>query len=707
MLKENIENRIIHLLSKCEFRFKKLSHYFGCKSRIDKLYLENILEKMQIQGLIYFNEGIYQLFPKKFLITTIEEMNHKKEGHTACFKNAKNVLIPIKEQNLNGAMVGDIVVLDEKNRMVQKILKRKINHIHCEVILEDSIKKLKPLRVLGSDYLNVRIAHRDMKKLIPGEIILVELTVDKYDSYYEGNMIDFVGHKDDPDIALNIIASNHGFLLNHSKEALEEAYKIPTKVEEKDRIGRLDLRQEEIFTIDGIYTKDMDDAVGLKELSNGNYELSVSIADVNHYIKPSSHLWNEAKERSTSLYMVNSVIPMFPHILSNGICSLNESEDRLALTCFITLNNEGKILEYKVLPTVINSKKKMNYRDVQQVIDGNVVNGYEPFVKTLQNMYKLSRILKEKRNAIPFDSKDISYTFDENKNIIDINKQKNNDAMNIIEEFMILANVCMANYSTFLSMATPYRIHEVPDAYKVDELFNQLKLAKYDVNDCIAQNLYETLNNILRKYQNSLDYPYISNLILKTMKRAKYSNYNEGHYALKENYYAHFTSPIRRFPDLLLHYQIHTVLDKTYPDNTIGEKEMEELCSHASFMEQAADQAEKEADEYTVLRYMKSHPEKIYRGYIDKLEENYISIVISTGIKGRISYQNLSNELTIDQEKGAIYFHKNVYLKTGNVCLFQVKNIDLSRNEVELQLEKNLSVREYDKDFSRILKKAD
>ena len=303
-----------------------------------------------------------------------------------------------------------------------------------------------------------------MKKLIPGEIILVELTVDKYDSYYEGNMIDLVGHKDDPDIALNIIASNHGFLLNHSKEALEEAYNMPTKVEEKERIGRLDLRQEEIFTIDGIYTKDMDDAVGLKELSNGNYELSVSIADVNHYIKSGSHLWNEAKERSTSLYMINSVIPMFPHILSNGICSLNESEDRLALTCFITLNNEGKILEYKVLPTVINSKKKMNYRDVQQVIDGNVVNGYEPFVKTLQNMYKLSRILKEKRNAIPFDSKDISYTFDESKNIIDINKQKNNDAMNIIEEFMILANVCMANYSTFLSMATPYRIHEVPDA---------------------------------------------------------------------------------------------------------------------------------------------------------------------------------------------------------------------------------------------------
>ena len=243
--------------------------------------------------------------------------------------------------------------------------------------------------------------------------------------------------------------------------------------------------------------------------------------------------------------------------------------------------------------------------------------------------------------------------------------------------------------------------------HKVDELFNQLKLANYDVNDCIAQNLYDTLNNILRKYQNSLDYPYISNLILKTMKRAKYSNYNEGHYALKENYYAHFTSPIRRFPDLLLHYQIHTVLDKTYPDNTIGEKEMEELCSHASFMEQAADQAEKEADEYTVLRYMKAHPEKIYRGYVDKLEENYISIVISTGIKGKISYQNLSNELTIDQEKGVIYFHKNIYLKTGNVCLFRVKNIDLSRNEMEVQLEKNLSVREYDKDFSRILKKAD
>ena len=212
--------------------------------------------------------------------------------------------------------------------------------------------------------------------------------------------------------------------------------------------------------------------------------------------------------------------------------------------------------------------------------------------------------------------------------------------------------------------------------------------------------------DILRKYQNSLDYPYISNLILKSMKRAKYSSYNEGHYALKEGYYAHFTSPIRRFPDLLLHYQIHTVLDKTYPDKTIDDTKMEELCYHASFMEQAADLAEKEADEYTILRYMKNHPEKIYRGYIVGLENDYVDIVISSGIKGRISYQNLSNELTINREKGVIYFHKNIYLKLGNVCLFKAKDIDLSRNEVELELEKNLSIREYEKDFSRILKKA-
>lgn len=706
MLKENIENRIINLLGKYEFRFKKLSNFLGCKSKNDKLYLENVLQKMQLQGLIYYNEGIYQLFPKKFVITTIEEMNHKKEGHTACFQNAKNVLVPIKEQDLNGAMLGDVVVLDKKNRIVKRILKRKIKQIHCEVVLEDGVKQLKALRFLGSSYLKVRISHRDMKKLIPGSIILVELTLDKYDSYYEGNMVDFVGHKDDPDIALNIIASNHGFFLNHSKEALDEAYKMPTKVEEEDRVGRVDLRDEQIFTIDGIYTKDMDDAVGLKELSNGNYELTVSIADVNYYVKPGSHLWQEAAERSTSLYMVNSVVPMFPHLLSNGICSLNEGKDRLALTCFIILNKEGKVLEYKVLPTVINSKKKMSYRDVEQIINGKMVEGYEPFAKTLQKMYELSLILKRKRNAILFDSKDISYTFDENKNIIDIDKQKNNEAMNIIEEFMILANVCMAKYSTYLAMATPYRIHEAPDEYKIDKLFEQLKLGKYDIQDSITQNLYDTLNNILRKYQNSLDYPYISNLILKSMKRAKYSSYNEGHYALKEGYYAHFTSPIRRFPDLLLHYQIHTVLDKTYPDKTIDDTKMEELCYHASFMEQAADLAEKEADEYTILRYMKNHPEKIYRGYIVGLENDYVDIVISSGIKGRISYQNLSNELTINQEKGVIYFHKNIYLKLGNVCLFKAKDIDLSRNEVELELEKNLSIREYEKDFSRILKKA-
>lgn len=705
MEKKNIDGKIIKVLSHCQLRIKKLNNYFGCYSKNDKLYLENVLMKMQLEGLIYNDDGVYKLFPKHYKVVSLEQMMYKKIEKKACFKNDKNVLIPIESKNLNGAMVGDIVVLDEKRRQVKKILKRKISNIHCEVILEDGLKKLKPLRILGDDHLQVRISYKDMKHLVVGDIVLVSLTNEKYDSFYEANMIEKIGHKDDPDLALNIIASNHGFKLSHSKEALTEAKELPTKVTPSDLVGRVDLRKEEIFTIDGIYTKDMDDAVGLKKLSNGDYELTVSIADVSHYIKPGSALWTEAAARSTSLYMVNSVIPMFPHILSNGICSLNEKEDRLALTCFIKLNSKGKILNYHVLPTVINSKKKMNYTDVEKVLNSEKVTGYEDYENTLKTMYELSKILKEKRDALPFLSGDISYTFDENKKIIDFNRQKNNEAMGIIEEFMILANVCMAKYSTFLGMSTPYRIHEKPDEYKIDELFETLAKSGYPISDCKSQSLYLTLHMILDKYKDSLDYNYISSLILKSMKRAKYSSYNEGHYALKEPYYAHFTSPIRRFPDLLLHYQIHTVLENQYPVKCIKEGQMEELCAHASFMEQSADAAEKEADEYTLLKYMQRHPERLYQGYIKELGDNYIHVLTNEGIKGRIPYHCLPDNLIISQEKGVIYFHKEPYLKVGHVCLFKLLNVDWSSNEVTFDIEKNLSIRTFNKDYSRVLKR--
>ncbi len=705
MIKENIEERVIKLLSQTDLRIKKINNYFGCYHKEDKLYLQNVLMKLQLQGRIYNDEGVFKIFPSQYKVVTLEQMNYKKVYRLACFKSAKNVPIPIKDENLNGALIGDIVVLDEKKRTVKKILKRKISKVHCEVIMEDGIKKLKPLRISGDEYINIRISYQDMKRLVPGDVILVDLSTNTYDDYFEADMIEKIGHKDDPDLALSIIASNHGFFLHHSKNAQEEVSKLPTKVTEEDRKNRIDLRGEEIFTIDGDHTKDMDDAIGLKKLADGNYFLTVSIADVSHYVKPGSYLWQEAQARSTSLYMVNTVIPMFPHLLSNGICSLNEKEDRLTLTCFIKLDKEGKVLEYRVAPTVIHSKKKMTYSAVTKVLNDEKVEGYEPFKETLHNMAELAHILKENRGALPFLSGDISYTLDDDKNIINFSREKNNEAMGIIEEFMVLANVCMAKYSCFLGLATPYRIHEAPDEFKIDELFEALTMSGYDISNCKGPNLYVTLRNILQKYQNTLDFDYVSNLILKAMKRAKYSSYNEGHYALKESYYAHFTSPIRRFPDLLLHYQIHSVLDDNYL-KAIKETKMEELCNHASFMEQASDAAEKEADEYTILNYMAHHPEKIYRGYIEEVGEDYIHVVTNTGIKGKIFYSSLPEKLTILKEKGAIYFHKDLYLKVGNVCLFKATEVNTLSGEVTFDIEKNLSVRLLDKDYTRVLKRV-
>lgn len=701
-----MEKEIKQLIKKYPMRFKKLKRYFKCYTKEEKEALRNTLEEMCVNGEIYFDGCTYTSMPKNYIVVRVEEMKkNKKTPFKACFVLDSGKVIPIMEDDLNGSLIGDKVILNLKERRVVSVLKREQSVVFCEVIEKDGIKELKPLRVLGAENLYMRISSKSMKKLVIGDIITVNLSTIKSDDIYEADFLSKVGNRRDTSLALKVIAAKHGFYEEYKSDALKELKNIPENVTESDLLDRVDLRNKNIFTIDGVHTKDMDDAVGLTTLEDGNYELIVSIADVAYYIKRNSHLYKEALKRGTSLYMVDTVIPMLPPTISNGICSLNEGVDRLTLSCIIKITPGGKVLSYDVVKSVINSKKKMNYEAVLKVLNGESVTGYDEFRKTLLKMNKLALKLKQKRDLISFASGDIAYTFNDDKEIIDFKKEPSTMATNIIERFMILANHLVSMYSTFLSLPTPYRVHEEPTIDSLETLYQKLKLLSFEIDDCLVNNHYETLKNILAKYQDKPEYNYLSNLILRTMKRAKYSSYNIGHYALKERYYSHFTSPIRRLPDLLLHYQIHSILDNTYPENVIKEDKMEELCYHASFMEREADMAEKEADEYVIINYMASHLDRFYTGYVEDITESNVTIRTKEGIKGYVSLLGLDS-LTKDLKKGTLKSGEHLILKVGDTCLIKALQVNVLSGEIEFIIEKNLTERKYEQDYTYVLKRV-
>ena len=701
-----MEKEIKQLIKKYPMRFKKLKRYFKCYTKEEKEALRNTLEEMCVNGDIYFDGCTYTSMPKNYIVVRVEEMKkNKKTPFKACFVLDSGKVIPIMEDDLNGSLIGDKVILNLKERRVVSVLKREQSVVFCEVIEKDGIKELKPLRVLGAENLYMRISSKSMKKLVIGDIITVNLSTIKSDDIYEADFLSKVGNRRDTSLALKVIAAKHGFYEEYKSDALKELKNIPENVTESDLLDRVDLRNKNIFTIDGVHTKDMDDAVGLTTLEDGNYELIVSIADVAYYIKRNSHLYKEALKRGTSLYMVDTVIPMLPPTISNGICSLNEGVDRLTLSCIIKITPGGKVLSYDVVKSVINSKKKMNYEAVLKVLNGESVTGYDEFRETLLKMNRLALKLKQKRDLISFASGDISYTFNDDKEIIDFKKEPTTMATNIIERFMILANHLVSMYSTFLSLPTPYRVHEEPTVNSLETLYQKLKLLSFEIDDCFVNNHYETLKNILAKYQDKPEYNYLSNLILRTMKRAKYSSYNIGHYALKERYYSHFTSPIRRLPDLLLHYQIHSILDNTYPENVIKEDKMEELCYHASFMEREADMAEKEADEYVIINYMASHLDRFYTGYVEDITESNVTIRTKEGIKGYVSLLGLDG-LTKDLKKGTLKSGEHLILKVGDTCLIKALQVNVLSGEIEFIIEKNLTERKYEQDYTYVLKRV-
>ncbi len=707
---EQLENKILEYLNKKMDVFM-LRKKLGLKGEDEIYFLNDVLKSLEEKGTIYRDEkGFYQIFDIDVLKKIQGELYVSRKGNgyvTIKDKNDNEFNYMIYRENLNGALSGDIVVLNDFRSMergyilskVEKIVKRNHNKVVFEyfgngVFMPYNQKTKLTFLVDKKECENYVVGDRVLASIdenVVGKIMDTPI--------FNGKILFLIGHKDDPKIDIETIAYDYGFSTKFTNESLKELENIPVNVSDEEKIGRKDLTDKLIFTIDGADTKDIDDAISI-EYDGENYILGVHIANVSHYVKPKTALFNEAKMRGTSAYLIDSVIPMLPHKLSNGICSLNPGVERLAISCIMKINKEGKVIDYDIFKSVIKSKKQMTYDDVNSILKKDVIpNGYEEFVAVLRMMEDVSKLIlekaKEKRGSIDFDGKEIKIKTDKYGQPISLTKRHQDSAEKIIENFMLMANETIATHYSYMQVPFVYRIHENPDLEKFTETMEFLKTQDF-YNDKKINRLLEKVSNkqlhsydianLLRDIKGESYYMVVSDMILRSMSKARYTKKNEGHYGLALANYTHFTSPIRRFPDLM----VHTLIDEyeTYENILEIDEKLGAICEHASYMERKADDAERAANELKMAEYMNGHVGEIYEGIIVSCNRFGLVIMLDNLVKGRANFEDIidgkyyfkeqSHQLVSDD-------HRKKY-KIGDKVFVKIKDVSVAYRTIDFQV---------------------
>ena len=637
-----------------KYKFNQLrSKMCGEKGyRVDML--REALDELEIEGLIEVDKahGLFRSFPYDLGYVHGKISINKHDEGFIMGRNGKKY--KIRTEDLNDALDGDIVVVKPTKKIseghivckVDKIVKRKDGLVVVEVTKgEDGEFYLRPF--------NARLTHpikinaMSMRPLVEGDRIVVKISELVDGKYYYAGFVKNIGHKDDPDADLKIIAIENKIVIDFSEEALAEANAIPTEVLEEERVGRLDLTNKLIFSIDGAKTKDRDDAVSIEINERGNYIVGVHISDVTHYVHPGMKLWEEALQRGTSVYMADTVIPMLPHKLSNGICSLNPDVDRLTFSCIMEITPQGEVISYDFVDTIINSRKAMTYEEVNQIFeDGVLPPGYEEFYDALEMMHQLSSTMervKEKRGYVNFGSSDLEIKMDDQGNPLEFKKKEQRTAEKIIENLMLLAGESYANY---MIIPSPLRVHEAPDEERVEEAFDTLQKSGIRVKSTHDIVNGKVIQQLLAQIDDLDERTVAAQIILRSMSRARYDVENVGHFGLGLPTYGHWTSPIRRAADLRGHYNLRLQRDNKFviKDTDAFYDMMDEFCQHISRKERNADQAERDADEFEMIKYMKNHLGEKFNAHITYINSKVMFVKTDEGIVGRLYPEDIQGD---------------------------------------------------------------
>ncbi|AAU25095.1 ribonuclease R [Bacillus sp. GM2] len=599
--------------------------------------------------------------------------------------NGDTVLVRLSTESGGTKKEGAIIRIIERN--IQKIVGTYTETKNFGFVIPDDKK-------ITND---IFIPKHAKNGAVEGHKVVVRLT-----SYPEGRMsaegevIEILGHKNDPGIDILSIIHKHGLPGDFPAEAMEQAGNTPDTIDEKDLEGRRDLRDQTIVTIDGADAKDLDDAVTVTKLKNGHYKLGVHIADVSHYVTEGSPIDQEAYERGTSVYLVDRVIPMIPHRLSNGICSLNPKVDRLTMSCEMLINPQGQVVEHEIFQSVIKTTERMTYSDVNKILvddDEELKQKYEALVPMFKDMEDLAAILRGKRmerGAVDFDFKEAKVLVDEEGKAKDVVLRERSTAEKLIEEFMLVANETVAEHFHWMNVPFIYRIHEDPDQEKLQRFLEFVTTFGYVVKGTAGSIHPKALQSVLEEVRDRPEEAVISTVMLRSMKQAKYDPQSLGHFGLSTEFYTHFTSPIRRYPDLIVHRLIRTYLIQGKTDEATREKwaeKLPEIAEHTSNMERNAVDAERETDDLKKTEFMLDKIGEEFDGVISSVTNFGMFVELPNTIEGLVHVSFMTDDFyRYDEQHYAM-----IGERTGNVYRIgdeiTVRVVDVNKDERNIDFE--------------------
>ncbi len=682
-----MEVQILELLKKENkaYSVQEIYDYLHLSTVDDFKELVKVLNKMEEELKVYrTKKDNYMLFTNSHLKIGRMIANKKGFGFVDIDGDEDVYIAP---SNMNHAIHGDRVIveitskkgLDLEGRIV-KIVDRKLKQMVGEfydqngkghIDLDDEKVKLDieidPDKTLGA---------------IAGHKVLVKVTNKLKDNHYKGEVVKILGHKNDPGVDILSIVAKYEINDVFPDEVMEQVEGIPNFVKEEEMIGRRDLRKLKIFTIDGDDTKDIDDAISIKKLENGNYELGVHIADVSYYVKEDTPLDKEAYDRGTSVYLADRVIPMLPHKLSNGICSLNPNEDRLAISCVMEIDSKGIVQNYDIFESVIRSRKQMTYKNVNKILEENIIpEGYEEFVQDLRSMSELATILrkmKEKRGYIDFDLDEAKIIVNDKGEAIDVVLRERGTGERLIEDFMIAANETVATHIFYMELPFVYRIHGEPNEEKITQFLRFVSILGYKINGKVTDMHPKTMQRILDELKDKKEFHILSSLLLRSMQKAVYDKNNIGHFGLASKCYTHFTSPIRRYPDTTVHRLLRTYLFEHHIDQDTIEywdRKLPFLTEHASQKERDSIECEREVDDMKKAEYMMKHIGEEYTGIISSVLSFGMFVELPNLVEGLIRLDDLTDDYyTFDETTFTIRGNKNKRgYRLGDVVKVKVK----------------------------------
>ncbi|TSB48261.1 ribonuclease R [Alkalicoccobacillus porphyridii] len=682
----------------------ELEVVFPTQSSEEFKELVKTLNEMERRGILVQTRTNRYGVPEKMNLVRGRLQVHAKGFGFVIPEEQEEQDIYIGAEDMQGAMNGDTVLVRLHSRnsgsrqegQVIRIVERGTSDIVGEYVDYEAYGM-----VIADDKRipdDILIPKGKEKGAVSGHKVVIEIT--KYPqnrSGAEGAVKQILGHKNDPGMDILSIIYKHGIPLEFPKEALQQAEEVGDEIDPAAIAGRRDLRGETIVTIDGADAKDLDDAVQVKQLENGNYVLGVHIADVTHYVTEGSAIDKEAAERGTSVYLVDRVIPMIPHRLSNGICSLNPQVDRLTLSCEMEFDKKGKVVNHDIFESVIRTTERMTYKDVNSILlgtDDEVSKRYEELIPTFKEMEQLAAILRTKRTergAIDFDFKEAKVLVDEESKPVDVVIRERGLAEKLIEEFMLAANETIAEHFHRMDLPFVYRIHEDPKTEKLEKFLEFITNFGYVVRGTANTVHPRALQKLLTEVKGEPEEAVISTIMLRSMQQAKYDPHSLGHFGLSADFYTHFTSPIRRYPDLIVHRLIRTYLIRGKVDKATQDhwnERLPEITKHSSEMERRAVDAERDTDSAKKAQYMQDKIGEVFEGIISGVTNFGLFVELENTIEGLVHVSYLTDDYYHYDEKqyAMIGERTGKVFRIGDQVEIRVVQVNVEESSIDFEL---------------------